>query len=288
MDPQCAMKSYSKVMLLLLFALCSGVAYADNTLVLGVHPYKASLKLIKAYTPLAEYLSKAIGQSIQVKISRDYHSHIELIGKDKLDIAYMGPASYVDMVERFGEKPILARQAIKGSPTFQGKIITRNNNGIQKLIDLKGKRFAFGDSASTMSHLVPRYMLWESGVTVDQLSGYKFLGSHDNVALAVLGGDYDAGAVKEAVFYKYQSRGLRELATTPALSEHLFVASTRLPKEVVEKLRKALLELHSDPQGKKIMSGIKKGISAYLPAGTSDYDNLRVILKKLKEMGISG
>lgn len=273
------------LVLLFVISFC-GMAYAEQPLVLGVHPYKSSSKLLKAYTPLANYLAKAIGRPIEVKISKDYQSHIDQIGHDKLDIAYMGPASYVKMVEQYGEKPILARQVIKGSPTFHGKIIVRNDSPLNSLAELKGKRFAFGDPASTMSHLVPRFMLWEAGVGVEQLSDYKFLGSHDNVALAVLAGDYDAGAVKEAVFYKYQSRGLRELATTPALSEHLFVTSAHLPGELVEALRAALFALKNDPQGEAIMNGIKKGITDYQPASSMDYDNLRDMLMQLKKMGV--
>jgi phosphonate transport system substrate-binding protein len=273
-------------LLLFLISIFSGMAYAEEPLVLGVHPYKTSSKLLKAYTPLANYLAKAIGRPIRVEISRDYKTHIDRIGRDELDIAYMGPASYVKLVAEFGEKPILARQVVNESPTFQGKIVVRQDSPIKTLHELKGKRFAFGDPGSTMSHLVPRFMLWQSGVSAEQLATYKFLGSHDNVALAVLANDYDAGAVKEAVYYKYKNRGLRALATTPALSEHLFVSSSRMPVQVIEALRAAFFALKDDPQGESIMSGIKKGITAYQSATNADYDNLREILTQLHANGV--
>lgn len=272
--------------MLAIAGLFSGSASAKDVLTLGIHPYKSPAKLIKAYTPLAEYLAKKIGMPVHITISKDYQTHIEAIGTDQLDIAYMGPASYVSLQKHYGERPLLARQQIHGKSTFQGKIIARNDSPLQSLAELKGKSFAFGDPSSTMSHLVPRYMLWKAGVGVEQLARHKFLGSHDNVALAVLTGEYTAGAVKEAVFYKYQKRGLKALSTTPALSEHLFVASKTLDPAIVDKLRKALYSLSDAPNGIAIMSSIKPDMTAMVPVKDADYDNLREILRALKQIGV--
>ena len=261
-------------------------ALAQETLTLGIHPYKSASKLIAAYTPLADYLGKKLHIPVEIRISRDYQAHIERIGTGQLDIAYMGPASYITLVNRYGNRPLLARQAIHGKPEFHGVIITRAASPLQSLGQLRDKRFAFGDPDSTMSHLVPRYMLREAGVDADALREYRFLGSHDNVALAVLSGDFDAGAIKEAVFRKYANRGLRTLAVTPALSEHLFVTRDRLAPQRVEQLRSALLELDRASAGRHIMQAIKPGMTAMLPVQDSDYDNLRDIMKTLHEAGI--
>jgi phosphonate transport system substrate-binding protein len=255
--------------------------------VLGVHPYKAPGKLIEAFTPLARQLSEELGTPVEISIAADYQQHIDAIGRDQIDIAYLGPASYVKLVEQYGKKPLLARQALRGIPTFHGKIIVRQDSPLHSLADLKGKAFAFGDPASTMSHLVPRYMLWEAGIDVENLSKHAFLGSHDNVALAVLAGDYDAGAVKEAVFHKYRSRGLRALATSPALSDHLFVASNRLSPHEVARIRQVLLNLGATADGIKVMYKIKRGITAMLSVSDEDYQNLRTMLSKLEELGVA-
>ncbi|MDH5327263.1 MAG: phosphate/phosphite/phosphonate ABC transporter substrate-binding protein [Gammaproteobacteria bacterium] len=263
-----------------------GNAIAGETLTLGVHPYKSASKIIKAYSPLADYLHQKLNMQVSITIAPDYLTHIQKIGRDEIDIAYLGPASYVEMVEKFGQKPILARQAINGKPTFQGKIIIRNNSPYRSLSELKGTRFAFGDPSSTMSHLVPRYMLIQSGVDTDQLASHSFLGSHDNVALAVLTGDYDAGAVKEAVFYKYKNKGLKVLASTPAFSEHLFVTRKNMPPELVQRLRGLLYVLHESQQGRTILSRIKADITSMQPAADADYDNLRSVISQLKLQGI--
>lgn len=252
---------------------------ATESLILSIHPYQSATKLLQAYTPLAEYLGNELGVPVQIQIAPDYAVHVQRIGKNEVDLAYMGPASYVELVNKYGNKPIIARQYINGNPTFQGKFIARKDSAINSIADLNGKRFAFGDKGSTMSHLVPQYMLIEANI---QLKTAKFLGSHDNVALGVLTGDYDAGAVKEAVFYKYSARGLKAIATTPALSEHLFVARSNMDKTLYKKLCKAFYILKDKPNGKSIMNGIKSGITSFGSATDEDYDNLRNILEVLK------
>ena len=260
--------------------------YAAEKLTLCVHPYKSAAELYKAFSPLAAYLSKAAGTEVDVLITKDYDSHIDHIINVKRGIAYLGPASYVKLVDLYGKPPLLARLSIYGKPTFQGKIIVQNDSPLQSLSDLQGKRFAFGDPNSTMSHLVPRYMLIEAGIRVDRLADFSFLGNHVNVALSVLSGQYDAGAVKEAVFYKYQSRGLRELATTPALSEHVFIASDSLSPELIEVLRSAFYKMKDDADGIKAMKSIKSTITAMVPTVDADYDNLRNILATLRDNGV--
>jgi phosphonate transport system substrate-binding protein len=114
------------------------------------------------------------------------------------------------------------------------------------------------------------------------LADYRFLGGHHNVVLAVLAGDFDAGAVKDEVFQQYAPKGLRALADTPAFSDHVFVTRATLPADTVRSLRAALLRLKSLPEGAAIMRSIKKDMTALIPAADSDYDNLRTVVKALE------
>jgi phosphonate transport system substrate-binding protein len=261
-------------------------ADAERSLIFAVHPYLPATELVKRYSPLTEYLGRKLNQPVQIQISKNYQDHIDKIGGDKIDIAYMGPASYVKVTARYGKKPILARLEIKGKPAFQGIIIAGKESLLNNLKDLEGKRFAFGDPNSTMSHLVPRYMLLKEGVGIDKLAAHAFLKNHQNVALGVLAGDYDAGAVKEAVFYKYEKRGLKALMKTPKISEHLFIARKNLPPEKVKLLREALFALKNDESGRIIMSSIKSSMTGMVPASDEDYNNLRTILQTLEKTGI--
>ena len=262
-------------------AITAGPAAAAEPLILGVHPYLAPADVVARFTPLAGYLDRQLGQRVQVRVGRDYAQHIETIGRDTIDVAYVGPASYVKMVARHGAKPLLARIEINGKPAVTAYIAARTDSPLRKLADLRGKRFAFGDINSTMGTVVAQHVLRRAGVGLESLGGYQYLGSHRNVALAVLSGDYDAGAVRKEVYDELQARGLRVLLKLPEVSEHLFVTRSDLPAAQVTRLRLALLGLKDAPGGAAILQAIDKEMTAMVPVRDADYDSLRAIQRAL-------
>jgi len=126
-------------------------------------------------------------------------------------------------------------------------------------------------------------VLRRSGVGLENLGGYQYLGSHRNVALAVLSGDYDAGPVKKEVYDELQPRGLRVLVKLPEVSEHLFVTRSDLPAGEVTRLRQALLGLKNAPGGGAILRAIDKEMTAMVPVSDADYDSLRRIQRALED-----
>lgn len=207
---------------------------------------------------------------------------MQQVGEENFDLAYLGPAPYVQVRHTFGAKTILGRMEVNGSPYFHGVIFARKDSQVMTLKDLAGKKFAFGDPNSTMSHFVPRFMLAEAGVNITDLKENAFLGMHANVALSVIGGYYDAGGVKENIYYRYKDRGLKILAISPPISEHLFVASKKIPPGTVKKLRQALFAL----KDQDILSPIKPSLTGIVPAEDQNYSSLRAILKKFNKLQV--
>ena len=245
-----------------------------------MHPYLPAADLLARYTPLADALGRAVGRPIIVRVGRSYSEQIDAIGTDSVDIAYLGAAPYVVMVARYGPKPILARQVVHGDPMVHGSFIVRQDSRIQSLKDLKGKRFAYADAQSTSGHIVPVAMLEREGVPESALASSSSLGSHRNVALAVLAGDYDAGAVEEEVFEEFRGKGLRSLARELPVPEHLLVTSTKLAPALREALRGALLHLQDLPEGKAVLSHLQPDFTQFVPGRDSDYDVLRVLMHR--------
>jgi len=254
-------------------------AAKPEPLILAVHPYLPPNEVLQRFNPLADYLASKIGRPVEVRVGRDYEDHIAAIGGRRVDFAFIGPAAYIKLVANHGPHPLLARLEVNGKPYLTGVIVTRQDSPLRRLADLKGKRFAFGDPDSTMSHIVPLYMLIKAGVPERALGQQRFLGAHKNVALAVLSGDFDAGAVKDEVYQEYAAKGLRVLATLPPVSEHLFVTRVDLPAADVDRLRSALLGLKTQPDTKKILSEIHRDATALVPVTDADYDSLRTITR---------
>ncbi|MHB1379639.1 MAG: phosphate/phosphite/phosphonate ABC transporter substrate-binding protein [Desulfurivibrionaceae bacterium] len=269
---------------LLLFFLCilpsSPSRAAEPPLELWIHPYLPAPELVRRFTPLARYLEAKTGRKIEIRISSTYENHKRRVGEDRADLAFVGPVAYVQMSEHQRGRTILAALEGNGKTLFHGVIAVRRDGPIKTVQDLDGKSFAFGDKDSTMGTLVPRFMLREAGLGVDRLGRYSFLHSHHDVALAVLGGFYDAGGLKEEVFHEYAPRGLRILVRSPPIPEHLFLAGKKLPAPLVATLRNALLQL-KDPA---VLTPIQKTATGMAMATDRDYDGLRHIARNLGPM----
>ena len=274
MNTKYTLIGFNLLLLSCIMHLFVGNAEAEEKLELWVHPYIPASQIIKGFSPLAEYLGEKIGQTIEVKVSKSYKSHYESVGEGRTDLAYLGPVSYVKITQNYGKQTLLASLEVNGSPHYYGMIVARQDSQIKTLADLIGKKFAFGDPNSTMGHIVPLYMLREKGVPVEKLKSHEFLGSHHNVALSVLGGYYDAGAVKDEVYYEYKDRGLNMLAKSPPIAAHLFVANENLPQETVHAIRQLLINLKDTT----ILTSIEPSVTGMAEVKDEDYDNLRTIL----------
>jgi phosphonate transport system substrate-binding protein len=163
---------------------------------------------------------------------------------------------------------------VNNDPFLHGEIIVRADSKYKSLADLKGRCLAFTDPISTMA-VLPLAMLREAGVPQSSLRSIHYLEGQRNVAIAVLADDCDAGAVKEELFNEYEKDGLRSLATTPPVYDFVFVASSTLPRPILDSLHRLLLGLTNSAQGRKIMAGMQPGMTALVDARDSDYDLVR-------------
>jgi len=275
----------SRLCLLLIWSVISGTSWAGDSpsvkpFIIAVHPYLPKDEILARFKPLADVLASATGRKVEVRVGRSYDEHINAIGNDSVDMAYMGPIPYCRLVAQYGKKPLLVRQVINGQPMLNGEIIVRQNSELQSVSELKGKSFIFADAQSTMGSVLPQKVLQWAGISLTDLSRYKFVEGHENVAMAVLAGSYAAGAVKEETFQKYEGQGLRSLAHLPAVYDHLFVTSNKVPPAMVDAIRSLMLKLSDTAQGRQVMASIHPQMTAFVSVSDKEYDNLRTLLNK--------
>jgi len=280
--------NYKKVLftncLLLLLACFSPVQahVTQKTLLFGVHPYLNATNLIERFTPLVNYLSEKMDMHIHIRIGSSYQNHLDAVVHNEVDFAYLGPALYLKLIEQKKTVIPLGRMSFSGRNNFRGAIIIRDDSTITSLNELQDKRFAFGDPNSTLGSKVPQRLLENAGVNKGDLGSFSHLKNHNDVALAVLMGKYDAGGVKEEVFREYENRGLKVLQWTPYISTHLFIANSTMKKEKIEQIQKLLLTVHQQPEGRTILNKIKKGTTRIIPAHIEEYVELRKLISPQK------
>ncbi|HKN19539.1 MAG TPA: phosphate/phosphite/phosphonate ABC transporter substrate-binding protein, partial [Dissulfurispiraceae bacterium] len=126
-------------------------------------PDESASTVIKNNEGLKNYLEAQLGKKIELVVTTDYSSMIEAMRHGRLDLAYFGPLSYV-LARSKSNIEAFAALMKKGSTTYQGVIVANAASGVKSLTDINGKDMAFGDPASTSSHLIPKSMLLDKGL----------------------------------------------------------------------------------------------------------------------------
>ncbi len=250
------MKLLKKLMtLLFLFAIAIGVQAAPDldpdTLKVALLPDENASTIIKNNQPLKDYLEVTLGKKIELIVTTDYSSMIEAMRHGRIDLAYFGPLSYVLARQRSEIEPFVALKS-KGSTTYQSVVIANVASGIKKIEDIKGKDVAFGDKASTSSHLIPKSMLAEKGLDTGRDYEEHFVGSHDAVAMAVQNGHAQAGGLSRPIFESLVERKIIDPAKVIVVEyskpfpQYPWVMRSNLKPELKDKIRSAFLNL-KDP-----------------------------------------
>lgn len=201
----------SSILALGLSFLTSFAHAADSnpdTLKVALLPDENASELIKRNQPLKDYLTESLGKDIELIVTTDYSSMIEAMRFGRIDLAYFGPLSYV-MAKSKSEIEPFAAMLVDGKPTYRSILIANVDSGVNSYADIRGKKMAYGDQASTSSHLIPKtVLLEEAGLEGGKDYEQHFVGTHDAVAVNVANGNADAGGLSEVIFAHVMDRGL--------------------------------------------------------------------------------
>ena len=232
---------------LLLFA---HVEASADPIILGAVAMDAPVEMINRMTPLTTYIAKHIGHEVQFRPAPNMDTAVTDLGHGTVQIAYMTPFAYITAHKKYQAIPLVS-PLTHGKATFNLLVVVQKDSPAKSLEDLKGKRFAFGDP---MALLQPAVLL-QAGVKKEDFSAFAYLKHYDNIAKAVLLGDFDGGIMKDTVYDKFAAQGLRVVYTSPPLTSYVFVVSAKLPTAMQAKLQKALLSLNqATPEATAILS----------------------------------
>lgn len=187
---------------------------------------------------LREQLAATSKLNLELRAVKSSDEAVDLVQSGKADAALLPLFDYLFCAGVFEVEP-LVQVVRRGDVTTQSsELLVRADSSARQLGDLRGQRVGYVDRYSVTGFLLPEAQLGEAGVAVEPV----FLGSHDAVLAAVGEGKVAAGASYAG--HSTTVSGLRVLASTgPIANEPLFV-QTRVPAEVREALKQALLAEH--------------------------------------------
>lgn len=239
---------------------------------------------VRQVASLAKWLEKQTGLSFGVYISDADGSVVDGLCTGKVDFAVVGTVSYLQANKQCGAHILVRGLNAEGRDTYRAAIVVAVNSPLQTLEELKGRAFAFGAVNSTQGHLIPRLMLQQAGLRLEDFSTYIYTGSHVATANAVTSGRVDAGALQDTLAQELARRGLvRILAFSEPYPSSGIIAAPNVPQPVVESVRQALL--HLDPIGADASSLYDWQRTemplGFVPASDDEYDALRKIAETI-------
>lgn len=258
-------------------------AAAADKLRIGLIPSEDSQAMIESSQQVLDRLQTQLGMPVEPFVATDYNGIIEALRAGKLDVAYLGPFSYV-LASSVANVEAFAVAVTKktGQSSYKSLIVARKDSGIQSLADLQGHTFAFVDPSSASGHLFPKAGLQRAGFDPATLfSRVLFSGSHDASILAVANKKVDAAAVADRILASAIAKGMvkqddfQVVWTSRPIPESPMVWRKNLDPALKEKIAAALASVKDVPWGDQGQ------LDGFQPTTDAAYDVVRETAKVL-------
>ncbi len=264
-------------------------AATQKKLLIGLIPEMNIFKQKQRFALLGEYLGRKTGVPVEFTILSRYGNIIESFTTEKMDGAFFGSFTGALAIQKLGVVPLARPVNLDNTSSYRGYIFVRKDSGISGIKDMKGKRMAFVEQATTAGYIFPLAWLHEHGVRAPGgfFSEFFFAGSHDAAISAVLNGKAEIGAAKHSIYDRVRredprvDKDLVILAESPWVPSNGLCVRKDLESGIKLKLKEALLGLESDPEGKEVLN--RFGALRFIDTSSRDYDP---VIKLVEKAGI--
>jgi phosphonate transport system substrate-binding protein len=265
-----------------------------DSLTFAMIPTEESVAELQLYQPVTERLAKLTGKKIEFFMPTSYASVVEGLLSKFVDVAVLGPYSYVIANRKDENIEVFATYAKKPGylqeegPGYKGVLISKKGSGFKTIEDLKGTLIGLTDPGSTSGNLVPR-VVFAKVVNMDFDDYFKksvYTGSHELSTIAVHQGKVDAAFVASHRFDNVVAKGDVKLEdfniiwSSPAIPQDPFVYRSLLCEDIKANIRETFLGLKDDPSAKAFLENVKS--NTFVSMTSEDYDVIRD-LKKAKD-----
>jgi phosphonate transport system substrate-binding protein len=222
-----------------------------------------------------------MGRPVNLAVPDLYSETVAHLADGSYDFACLGSLTYIRAHAKYGVIPLVRRAS---DANFHSVGITGSKSSIYSLLDLKGKRFAFGDINATSS-LITYHDLIDAGIDPETDLKLRYSGNHVATAALVESGVVDAGVLDETIFAslidagKLNAKKVRVFYTSRPFISSVYVARADVAAADRDRFTRALLSLQ---EGKN--DAVLKVLRArrFVVARDEEYARIRQMAKQLK------
>ncbi len=225
----------------------------------AVVPQFDQRQLFAVWRPIVDELAKRTGLSFELVSEPKIPVFERKFLRGSYDFAYMNPYHFLKASKSQGYVPLARDRA-----PLRGILVVRKDSAATQPSDLNGKVVAFPSPNALGASLLMRADLARlHQVNISPL----YVKTHDSVYLHVAKGLVDAGGGVQKTLEQQEPAvrdALRIIYTTRSLPSHPVAAHPRVPKRDREKVRRALLDMATAPEGRMLLGNIpmKQAVSA--------------------------
>ncbi len=283
------MRKYVAILAIVLVAiLCFGCSAEKDNLVIGMVPSTSPETLKKRFEAIRVYLEQELALQVELFVPDDYVELIEGMAAKKVDIGLYGPFSYIIADKQQHLTPLVVRVRQDMGVTYNSLLVVHSDTPFRTLEDIRGKKIAFVNSASTSGYIIPYALFTSRGIDISKhFSDHYFAGSHDLVAEDVLNGVCDVGAMSKSILKGLEQRKqvdtskLRILWESEPIPGSPFVARADLNEKLRADFIEAMLSIHT--AAPETLGAFSQSVERFVPIEPKLYNSIRNIVNVLGE-----
>lgn len=237
---------------------------------------------------LQAYLTRAIGEEVQLVTQRTYQEVTALLVSGNLEAAWVCGYPFVKFRD---ELELVATPVWRGRPVYQSYLIVGRDRDISGFDDCSGDIHAFSDPDSNSGYLVTKTYFAERGVSEETFFRKSFFTyGHRNVIRAVASGLADSGSVDGYVWEVMKTTETELVAKTRVLVKsgwHGFppvaASSGQRNSQAVARIRSALLDMNHDVLGRSVLARLQ--LDGFVETTAESYDSIAANLERVRRLG---
>lgn len=231
------------------------------------------------------WLEAKLDRSVEFVQRGSYREVVDLLRTGRLDFAWICGYPYVRYQR---ELTLVATPKWRGGPYYHSYIIVpADDTETRRLLDLRGKVFAYSDPDSNSGSLFPRYRLTVQGENPSTFFSRTFYTwAHRKVVEAVAVGLAVGGAVDGYVWETLAelspalTRATRIVERSPPLGHPPFVARANMPAAELRRFRAVLIGMATDPTSEALLRRLR--LDGFMATSPSLYDDIARMAKTVQ------
>jgi phosphonate transport system substrate-binding protein len=257
-----------------------------------------SMKITSCQAPLMNdhcraivaYLAERLHLTLTFIDDISWQERYEQLDRGGLDVAWICGAPYVRRVDQpdpgieLLAAPVWLGERYGNRPVYFSDVVVHQDSRFQSFADLQGATWAYNEAGSFSGYEAMRYHLAAQGLSGDFFGRVVASGSHQQSLALILARQAEVAAVDSTVLGAVVGRQpalaqqLRTIAVIGPSPMPPWVVARRVPAEVRQRLRNALLTMSNDPAGATLLQ--QGEIARFAAVGDGDYDPIRRMLAR--------